>query len=74
MEEAANDDDSENFEDMKFNGGLLVPGKIWHRLYKYVLSNVWLTLFIIYIGLVTIDTRGREYSGYGNYMGNKLAV
>lgn len=31
-------DDSENYEDMNFNGGLRIPGKIWHRLYKYVRS------------------------------------
>ena len=29
------EEDSEEYEDMKFNGGLRIPGKIWHRLYKY---------------------------------------
>ena len=38
--EESNNGDSENFEDMKFIGGLLIPGKIWHRLYKYVTSNI----------------------------------
>ena len=44
--EEANDEDDENFKDMKFNGGLLIPGRIWHRLYKYVTSDVWLCLLL----------------------------
>jgi len=47
--ERADDEDggSEKFEDMKFNGGLCIPGKIWHRLYKYVTSNQsWRSYFI----------------------------
>ena len=37
--EMERDDNSDSLEDMKFNGGLCIPGKIWHRLYKYVTSS-----------------------------------
>ena len=46
--EGANDD-GENLEDMKFNGGLLIPGKIWHRLYKYVSSNVCFSVTLAWL-------------------------
>ena len=42
---------SDNLEDMRFNGGLCIPGKIWHRLYKYVTSNA-LSLAIYVTGFV----------------------
>lgn len=39
MERINDNDDSS--EDMKFNGGLCIPGKIWHRLYKYITTIVY---------------------------------
>ncbi|KAJ7362006.1 DNA excision repair protein ERCC-6 [Desmophyllum pertusum] len=39
----ADDNDEEEFPDMEFDKGLKIPGKIWHKLYKYQQTGVqWL--------------------------------
>lgn len=44
------DEDDEHYEDMKFSGGLCIPGKIWHRLYKYVIDRVcWAVACQVYV-------------------------
>lgn len=37
---AADDDDDDDLPDMEFDKGVKIPGKIWHKWYKWGLARL----------------------------------